>query len=84
MPEQLPPESPIRASLDKFAKQEAEKHNTIDFEATKAGGGVPAEATVTLGTSGSSKWFDWGVGAWVRRKCQPGGTSVGVKGEIKF
>ncbi len=84
MPEQLPPEAPIHASLDKFAKQESEKHNTLGFEASKAEGGEPAEATVTLSTAGSTTWFDWGVGAWVRRKFQRGGTSTGVKGEIKF
>jgi hypothetical protein len=83
MPEQLPPEAPIRASLDKFAKQEAERHTTLGIEATKAVDG-PAEATVTLSTAGSTSWFDWGVGAWVRRKFQRGGTSGGVKGEIKF
>lgn len=84
MPDQLPPEGPIRASLEKFATEEAEKHTTIDVDASKAEGDSPAEATVTIGTGGEKGRVEWGVAAWVRRKFQPGGTSAGVKGEIKF
>ena len=68
----------------KLAKAEAEKATTIALEGSKAEGGEPADVTVSIDTAGSSRWFAWGVGAWVRRKFQRGGTSGGVKGEIKF
>lgn len=82
MPQALPPDS-IRASADRLAKAEAARTTTIGLEAQKPEGG-PAEATVTLGTAGSTRWFDWGAAGWIRRKFQRGGTSTGVKGEIKF
>lgn len=78
------PLKPITASGEKFAREEGKRTTTIGFEAEKAEGGAPAEATVTVGTEGSTSRFDWGVGAWVKRKFQRGGTSAGVKGEIKF
>lgn len=79
-----PPDHPILASGEKFATQEAQRHTTVDVEASLPEGGAPAEATVTVGTAGSTRWFDWGASAWFRRKFQRGGSSAGVKGEIKF
>ena len=78
MPEQLPPESFLRASLDKFAAEEA-KRTTIAVEGTKADG-----VTGSITTSGGNDKVAWSFGAWVRRKFQRGGTSGGIKGEIKF
>lgn len=77
-------DNPILKSGEKFATEEAKRTTTIEFEAEKAEGGAPAEATITVGTEGSTRWFDWGVGAWFKRKFQRGGSSTGVKGKIEF
>lgn len=73
----------ILESGKKFAKEEAKRTTTLGFEAEKAEGGTPS-ATVTVGTAGSNSWFDWGVAGWVKRQFKRGGTSAGVKGEVRF
>lgn len=76
--------TPIAASADKFAKAEATHHTTVGFDASLPAGGAPADATITVGTSGSTKWFDFGVSAWVKRQFTRKGTSAGVSGTIEF
>lgn len=73
------PES-ILKSGEKFAK---EAGTTIALEATKPSG-QPVEATLAVESTGSNRWFDWGVGAWWKRVFKKDGNSAGVKGEIKF
>lgn len=75
---------PISASGDKIAKAEAEKHTTIALEGSKAEGGQPAEATISVDTEHDSGRVTWGIGAWFKRKFQRGGSSAGVKGKIEF
>ncbi len=78
------PEQSILKSGEKFAKEEATRATTLGVEGQLPGSGAPGEVTTTIATSGSTKWFDWMGGAWIKRKFQRGGTSAGVKGEIKF
>lgn len=75
---------PIGASGDKLAKAEAEKSTTIGIEAAKAEGGSPAETTISVDSRHDTGRVSWGIGAWFKRKFTRGGTSAGVKGEIKF
>lgn len=72
-------DKPITASGEKFAKAEAEKHTTVAVEGTLADG-----VTGSITTGGETERVAWSVGAWVKRTFQRGGTSAGVKGEIKF
>lgn len=75
---------PIAASADKFAKEEAQRGTTVGFEGHLPQGGAPADATVTVTTSGATEKFGWSIGAWFKRAFTRKGNSAGVKGEIKF
>ena len=56
----------------------------IAFDASLPEGSAPGEATVEVGTEIKKGRFDLGIAAWVKRKFMRGGTSAGVRGEIKF
>lgn len=74
----------VPSILDTGERLAKEAGTTVALEASKAEGAEPAEATVTVETSGRWRKLVWGAGVWVKRKFTRGGTSAGVKGEIKF
>lgn len=65
--------------------EQARKHATkIAFDASLPEGDAPGEANVEVGVEAKKGRFDFGIAAFFKRKFQRGGTSAGVKGEIKF
>lgn len=78
MPAQ-PPNS-ILKSGEKFAK---EAGTTIAVEAEKPQG-QNGEVAASVTHAGETEKASWGFTAWVKRRFQKGGTSAGVKGEVRF
>lgn len=70
----------ILKSGEKFAK---EAGTTIAVEAQKPQGQA-AEAKVSVESTGSNRWFDWGVSAWWKRQFKKDGNSAGLEGKIKL
>lgn len=65
--------------------EQAKKHATkIAFDASLPEGSAPGEASVEVGVDAKKGRFDLGLSAWVKRKFMRGGTSAGIKGEVKF
>lgn len=69
----------ILDSGNALAKAEAQKSTTIAVEGSKDEG-----ATVSLTTAHEGKKVSWAVTAWVKRMFGRGGTSGGLRGEVKF
>jgi hypothetical protein len=65
-------------------EQGKKKATTIAIEGGLPEGGAPGEVTTSITTEKDAGKITWSVGAWFKRKFQRGGTSAGVKGEIKF
>lgn len=76
----MPQPDSILKSGEKFAK---EAGTEIGLQVSKPQGQT-GEATLSVESTGSNKWFDWGVGAWVKRMFKKDGTSAGVDAKIKF
>lgn len=75
---------PILESGKKFAQAEGEKHTTVGIDGALPGDGKPGEATVSVTSEHDGDKVSWSVGAWFRRVFTRGGSSAGVKGQIKF
>lgn len=56
---------------------------TMALEASKPEG-QPGEVTASVGTEIERPRWSLSVAAWFKRKFTHGGTSAGVKGEMKF
>lgn len=78
----------LRGSIAKHGTQAGtdaadEKHTTIGFEGSKTEGGEP-EIMVSVDHERQGEKVSVGFGAWFKRKFMRGGSSAGVKGQIKF
>lgn len=76
----MPPPDSILKSGEKFAN---EAGTTIGLEASKPEGQT-GEVTASVTHAGETAKASWGITAWFKRKFQRGGSSAGLRGEVKF